>query len=161
MFRSFASIIIHHVIELINIVVLFQKLKEFRWLEGTDPETRRAKILRKTKWLISISRNTLVVLISSVIAYFLVEKFGLNDVFILTGEVEEGLPAWQLPWRFNTDLNNSTASNNSEAAGPFEIASDLGVGLVMLPLVSVMQQLAIAKFYTRKNHIKWFKKTRC
>ena len=131
---------------------ILQKLKEFRWFEGTDPETKRARILRKVKWLISISRNTLVVLTSTVIAYYLVETYKMRNLFILTGEVEEGLPAWQLPWRFNLNAT-STASNltaSKSPPGPLEIAEDLGIGLVMLPLVSVLQQLAIAKFYTRK-----------
>ena len=66
------------------------------------------------------------------------------DALTVTGDVEEGLPSWQLPWKFNLDTTNSTTS------GPIEMAEDFGIGLLMLPLVSMLQHLAIAKFYTRK-----------
>jgi hypothetical protein len=52
---------------------------------------------------------------------------------------------WQLPWQFNLNVTEV-----AEAAGPLEIAGELGIGLVMMPLVANLQQLAIAKFYTRK-----------
>ena len=65
------------------------------------------------------------------------------DALTVTGAVEEGLPSWQLPWKFNLDATNSTS-------GPIEMAEDFGIGLLMLPLVSMLQHLAIAKFYTRK-----------
>ena len=63
----------------------------------------------------------------------------------VTGDVEEGLPSWQLPWKFNLETTNS-----STTSGPIEMAEDFGIGLLMLPLVSMLQHLAIAKFYTRK-----------
>ena len=66
------------------------------------------------------------------------------DALTVTGDVEEGLPSWQLPWKFNLDTTNSSTS------GPIEMAEDFGIGLLMLPLVSMLQHLAIAKFYTRK-----------
>jgi hypothetical protein len=46
----------------------------------------RAKILQKLKWLISIARNCLVVIASSLIAYYLVEVWHMEDVLILTGK---------------------------------------------------------------------------
>ena len=66
------------------------------------------------------------------------------DALTVTGDVEEGLPSWQLPWKFNLDTTNSTSE------GPIEMAEEFGIGLLMLPLVSMLQHLAIAKFYTRK-----------
>ena len=86
-----------------------------------------------------------MILICSVIAYYAVEVMGMEDFLILTGDVESGIPQPQLPWLFN--LN---ATEAAVADGPIEIAGDLGLGLMMLPLVSNLQQLAIAKFYTRK-----------
>ena len=51
----------------------FQKFKDFRWCEGSDLESRRARVLRKAKWLVSISRNCLIVLFCAIMAYYLVE----------------------------------------------------------------------------------------
>lgn len=131
----------------IGILLFLRKIKELRWLEGADPESKRARILRKSKWILSIARNSMVVLISAVIAYIVTEVYGKTDALILTGSVEEGLPSWQLPWQFNS---NSTADDPS-FNNPLEMAADFGIGLLMLPLVSILQHLAIAKFYTRKN----------
>ncbi len=109
-------------------------------------DSRRALVVRKSKWLISISRNFLVIFACSMLAYLLVEYAAVTDAFYLTGAVDGGIPAVQLPWLFN--LN---ATEAAVADGPFDIAGDLGIGLVMLPLVANLQQLAIAKFYTRKK----------
>ena len=122
-----------------------QRLKEFDWCEGKDPEAGCGKVMKKTKWLLSISANCLVVVITSILAWLLV-SLGI-DLFSLTGEVDQGLPAWQLPWQFNRNTTNST----EEAEGPVQLAGELGVGLLMLPLVSILQHLAIAKHYAGQN----------
>ena len=119
-----------------------QGLKEFDWCEGKNPEAGYGKVVKKTKWLLSISANCLVVVITSILAWLLVT---MNiKLFSLTGEVDQGLPAWQLPWQFN---RNST----DEVEGPVQLAQELGVGLLMLPLVSILQHLAIAKHYAGQN----------
>ena len=122
-----------------------QRLKEFDWCEGKDPEAGCGKVMKKTKWLLSISANCLVVVITSILAWLLV-SLGI-DLFSLTGEVDQGLPAWQLPWQFNRNTTNST----EESEGPVQLAGELGVGLLMLPLVSILQHLAIAKHYAGQN----------
>ena len=64
---------------------LSQKLKDIHWCEGTDLETSRARWIHKAKWLISVSRNCLVVVLSTLVAYYLAEVAGMRDVLILTG----------------------------------------------------------------------------
>ena len=118
------------------------RLKEFDWYEGKDPEAGCGKVMKKTKWLLSISANCLVVVITSILAWLLV-SVGI-DLFSLTGEVDQGLPAWQLPWQFNRNTTD-------EVEGPVQLAGELGVGLLMLPLVSILQHLAIAKHYAGQN----------
>ena len=76
----------------------------------------------------------------SIIAWVLLDIISI-DVLTLTGEVDSGLPAWQLPWEFNRNLTTETY------VGPFELAQEFGLGLVMIPLVSILQHLAIAKNY--------------
>ena len=75
-----------------GILYFLRKLKEYDWCEGEDKEARRAKILKKTKWLLSISANCIVMLAMSLVPLFLLPT-GLT----LTGQVEGGLPTWQLP----------------------------------------------------------------
>ena len=119
---------------------LFQRLKEFNWCEGQNSDTDRAKIVKKSKWLLSISANCLVVVVTSVVAWVLVSQ-GI-DLINLTGSVDPGLPGWQLPWLFNRNTTDP-----GEWEGPVELAQELGIGLLMLPLVSILQHLAIAKHY--------------
>lgn len=125
------------------ILYFLRRLKEFNWCEGPDKESTRAKVIKKTKWLLSISANCLVVVLTSLVAWLMVDVAGI-DVLNLTGEVDQGLPAWQLPWEFN---RNATINGTSEPEGPVELASELGIGLLMLPMVSILQHLAIAKHY--------------
>ena len=109
-------------------------------------------MIKKTKWVLSISANCLVIVLTSLFAWILVDVAEL-DILNLTGEVDQGLPAWQLPWQFNRNTStsfensNETLTTESEAEGPLELASELGIGLVMLPMVSILQHLAIAKHY--------------
>merc|ERR1712025_1330790 len=105
------------------ILYFLRKLKEFKWFEGDDPEKTRAKVVKKTKWLFSISANCLVVIITSVLAWALVAH-GI-DVLLLTGEVDSGLPAWQLPWLFNRNTSvEITEITNNSTDFPADIAND-------------------------------------
>lgn len=133
------------------ILYFLRRLKEFNWCEGPDKESTRAKVIKKTKWILSISANCLVVVITSIVAWILVDVAKL-DVLHLTGEVDQGLPAWQLPWEFNRNSTLETVNGTDIAEGPLEVARELGIGLVMLPMVAILQHLAIAKHYagTRK-----------
>ncbi len=121
-------------------------MKELRWLEGTDPEAKRARILQKSKWALSVSRNSMVVVVAAFIAYVISDLYGNKTALTLTGFVQGGLPDWQLPWQFNVPQKQIQTLES-----PLEMAQDFGIGLLMLPLVSIMQHLAIAKFYTRKK----------
>jgi len=70
-------------------------------------------------------------------------RCGLN----LTGQVDQGLPPWQLPWEFNKNSTLEAINGTNITEGPLELAKELGIGLIMLPMVSILQHLAIAKHY--------------
>ena len=44
----------------------------------------------------------------------------------------------------------NTSSDNPITENPLDMAEDFGIGLAMVALVSILQHLAIAKFYTGK-----------
>ena len=52
-------------------------------------ESRRARVLRKAKWLVSISRNCLIVLLCAIMAYYLVE---VTEICHLTFDVQIAQP---------------------------------------------------------------------
>eukprot|EP00095_Tigriopus_kingsejongensis_P006119 maker-scaffold98_size375582-snap-gene-1.13 protein:Tk06119 transcript:maker-scaffold98_size375582-snap-gene-1.13-mRNA-1 annotation:"sulfate transporter " len=127
----------------IGILLFLRKVKDTHWCEGPDPETVRARFFSKLKWMISISRNCIIILLSGTVAYLLTEVYQMRDGLILTGDVEPGLPSIQLPWDIPTA--------NGTYIAPLELVSDLGMGIVMVPIVSFIQHLAIAKFYSSTN----------
>lgn len=101
------------------------------------------KIIKTFLWYLSISRNALIVLISGAIAYYWSKKYSPNDLpFKLSGKVEPGIPNFRLP-DFSLEINNKTV-------GFIEICEDLGSGIILVPLVSVLANVAIAKSFGKK-----------
>ena len=62
--------------------LFIKKIKDIK-IGGSKP-TKKQKIIMKTLWLISTSRNALMVLVCSLLAYLLHEP-GTESVFVLTG----------------------------------------------------------------------------
>ena len=123
-----------------------QNFRNFTFCRDTDTSRRRGRYLEKLKWFVTVSRNSIVLIISSLIAYVLKEVCDLKDSVDTTGDVPAGIPAWNLPWRFNS-------TKSEEDTGPIELANGFGVGLLMLPLVSMIQIIAIVQNFSRKNVI--------
>ena len=48
----------------------------------------------------------------------------------------------------NMSYAANTSSDNPITENPLDMAEDFGIGLAMVALVSILQHLAIAKFYT-------------
>lgn len=132
-------------------LLILRKQKEFQCGEGSDPAGGQAVVVKKTKWLFSISGNCLVVILSTLTA-FILHQNGLN-LLVLTGEVDSGIPPWQLPWNIpGTETSNSTTESiEMEDGDPWEIVSELRLGLLLLPLVSILQHNAIAKHYAASH----------
>ena len=124
-----------------------QVLKEYNWCEGDDKDSKRCKVVQKTKWLMSISSNCIVVLLVSIAAWILVDVAGYDDILTLTGKVDSGIPSPQLPWLFNRNISSCNSNGTIGPTEPFDLAGEFGLGLVMIPLVSILQHLAIAKHY--------------
>jgi solute carrier family 26 (sodium-independent sulfate anion transporter), member 11 len=97
-------------------------------------------VIRKFLFYLSISRNALIVLITAYFAYVLSRNY--DEVpFRLSEEVEPGIPSFKLP-DFSVEKDNKTI-------GFIEICSDIGSGLILLPLVSVLANVAIAKSFSK------------
>ena len=80
-------------------------------------------------WYLSTSRNALVVILAMILAYGV---SGEDEPFVLTGEIEPGLPQLSLPmYGLHED--------------PLSILIDLGSLCITLPLVTILGHVAIAK----------------
>lgn len=98
----------------------------------------------KIMWLVSTSRNAIVVIVCSAVAYQM-ETSGSGSPFVLTGPVRSGLPAFSLP-PFSTQVKNETLSF-------LEMCSELGSGIVLVPIISVLGNVAIAKAFASGDSI--------
>ncbi|CAL4197565.1 unnamed protein product, partial [Meganyctiphanes norvegica] len=103
-------------------------------LEGSKNEGVSKKILFYT----SLGRNALLVIVSSIIAYCL---DGENQPFTLTGHVEAGIPPAAIP-AFSITRGNGTLYF-------MDIMADVGIGVVMIPFVSMLYIVAIASAFSK------------
>ena len=119
-------------------------------------------ITKRVIWIITVSRNSIVLILTSLLAYYLIEIKQMESVIEVTGMVKKGIPSWNLPWIFTTSIGDDsdylrsnssinedqTVLNQAEGSqtiddGPWNIADGIGSGLIFLPLVSMIQVIAI------------------
>ncbi|XP_045535570.1 sodium-independent sulfate anion transporter [Papilio machaon] len=115
-------------------------MKDIRLKEPEDDKGRRsAKIIQRSLWFVGVSRNAVVVVIASVIAFLVYED--KNYPLMLTGSITPGLPTPRLP-PFSSTIGNTTTS-----AG--QMLAHLGSGLIVVPIVGIISNVAIAKAFSK------------
>lgn len=102
--------------------------------------TKSGRFFKKLIWYISIARNAIVVLIASIIA-FNWSPVETEIPFELSGKVVSGIPSFTLP-PFTIQNGNTTYSF-------LEICSELKTGIIVVPLVAVLANIAIAKSFSK------------
>ncbi|XP_076038499.1 sodium-independent sulfate anion transporter-like [Oratosquilla oratoria] len=123
-------------------VCVIMVLKELPRLQlrclGEDLKTSCERVTSKILFFLSVSRNAIVVLLSTGVAYAL---RGDHQPFTLTGTVAPGVPQAQLP-PLRITVHNETLSFR-------EVLGDLGVGVVMVPAIAILYHIAIATTFAR------------
>lgn len=105
-----------------------------------SPDRPSTPVIKNILFYVSISRNALIVLITSYFAYLLSLQY--DEVpFKLSEKVDPGVPSFKLP-EFSVNKDNRTV-------GFVEICGDIGSGLILLPLVSILANVAIAKSFCK------------
>lgn len=121
---------------LMFLLLLRQLLSQVKFKQET-PLTQRFK---KVLWYISISRNALVVFFSGLMVYVWVHKSSLEAVpFALSSKVSSAMPSIKLP-PFAFQHGNRTYVFT-------DILQELGSGVVLVPIVAVLANVAIAKAF--------------
>ncbi|XP_063240339.1 sodium-independent sulfate anion transporter-like isoform X2 [Bacillus rossius redtenbacheri] len=123
----------------IAVLLAIRKMKDLHiGPKDISCQTRTMQILNKCIWFFTISRNATVVLICSVIAF----KLSSNGItpFLLSGRIQSGLPPLGPP-SFSARSGNSTYSF-------VQMCEQLGSGIAVVPLVSVLANVAIAKAFS-------------
>ncbi|XP_077272863.1 sodium-independent sulfate anion transporter isoform X1 [Temnothorax americanus] len=120
-------------------LLVFRKLKDIDCRCAKNKrDTPRNATIKKILWYFSIGRNALVVLITATIAY----QFEMNTgsvPFRLSGKIEAGFPKVSLP-PFSSQVGNQTYTF-------FDMCTHYGIGLGILPVISVLANVAIAKAF--------------
>ncbi|NWY71973.1 S2611 protein, partial [Erithacus rubecula] len=92
-------------------------------------------------WVCGTARNALVVLFAGLVAYSF-QVMGWQP-FRLTGSIPQGLPPLRPP-RFSLAAPNGTV--------PFQsLLQDMGAGLAVVPLMGLLETIAIAKAFASQN----------
>lgn len=91
--------------------------------------------------MIGTSRNTILVVLSGVIGYFL-HQDGITP-FKIIGVVPQGLPTFQPPQFSDTNNNNGT----EETISFVTMLENLSSGIVVVPLVGLLEDIAICKAF--------------
>ncbi|KAH9499580.1 hypothetical protein Btru_074179, partial [Bulinus truncatus] len=130
------------------IVMLLKKLREIKWSDSnvSSSEIPISKIIfRKFLWIVGTACNAIVVITAAGVVAIM-EEHGLNDTVAVTGHIKSGMPDVSFP-KFEVDVGNVTLSTK-------EIFSSLGAGLAIVPLLAVVETMAIGKAFARLNNYK-------
>ncbi|XP_029176003.1 sodium-independent sulfate anion transporter-like [Nylanderia fulva] len=120
-------------------LLLFRKLKDIYCPCAKDKRNSvRNTAIKKILWYLSIGRNALIVLVTAVIAYQFEATTG-SVPFRLSGQIKSGLPTVSLP-PFSVQVGNQTYTF-------LDMCAHYGSGIVMLPLIAVLVNVAIAKAF--------------
>ncbi|NXQ06597.1 S2611 protein, partial [Vidua macroura] len=92
-------------------------------------------------WISATARNALVVLFAGLVAYSFQVRG--SQPFRLTGSIPQGLPAFRPP-RFSLAAPNGTVPFHS-------MVQDMGVGLAVVPLMGLLESVAIAKAFASQS----------
>lgn len=119
---------------------LLKRLKEIKWRKDDEPFTTRQKVAEKTLWVVSTARNAIVVIVASGMAAALYEN-GVEK-FTLTGNITSGIPSFKPPSFTLVDGNRTYTAH--------DFFENLGLGVVMVPLVGIIEIIAVGKAFGRK-----------
>ncbi|XP_056127856.1 sodium-independent sulfate anion transporter [Rhinichthys klamathensis goyatoka] len=94
-------------------------------------------------WSIATIQNALVVVAATAVAYS--SEVTGHHFFSLTGKTAKGLPPFKAPPLSETIANGTVITFS-------DIAKDLGGGLAVIPLMGVLESIAIAKAFGSQNN---------
>ncbi|NXT89003.1 S2611 protein, partial [Anhinga rufa] len=104
-------------------------------------EPLAARVSYLIVWTTATARNAVVVLFAGLVAYSF-QVMG-SQPLTLTGSIPQGLPAFRLPC-FSMATPNGTIPFRS-------MVEDMGVGLAVVPLMGLLETVAIAKAFASQN----------
>ncbi|XP_036324611.1 sodium-independent sulfate anion transporter [Rhagoletis pomonella] len=126
------------------VVLLMMRLLSSLKIGPKEP-TLRSKtqnIFNKVMWLIGTSRNAILVIVCGILGYMLHSE-GENTPFRVIGYIPAGMPTVQPP-PFHMSANETLSGHEENF---IDMVKNLGSGLIVLPLISLMETISIAKAF--------------
>ncbi|XP_055902228.1 sodium-independent sulfate anion transporter [Eupeodes corollae] len=127
----------------IVILLTMRRLASFK-IGGKEESswTNFHKIMNKIIWIIGTSRNAILVIVCGAMGYYFNStEHGIP--FKVIGYIPPGLPTFQLP-PFSITTNTTDGLKTETFA---ELISGMGSGLIVVPLISLMENIAICKAF--------------
>jgi len=132
------------------LLVLLKKLKEFIDSKMKTETNKAKKILFKIVWIICTARNAVIVILCAGVAAALYEPGKDEDnFFTLTGNVKEGIPTPAVPSFTFSMYDNKTGQDITRTTS--QMFSDIGEGFIVVTLIGLLESIAIAKAFARRN----------
>ncbi|XP_059146486.1 sodium-independent sulfate anion transporter-like [Physella acuta] len=125
-------------------VILLKTLRDIKWKKKNTVHITE-RMLHKATWLIGTSSNAIVVITAAGVAAIL-ERHDVTNTISLTGEIAQGLPPFAAP-SFEINQGNITMSSG-------ELLGSLGAGIGIVPLLAVVESMAVGKAFARVNGYK-------
>ncbi|KAM7067108.1 sodium-independent sulfate anion transporter isoform 1-T1 [Molossus nigricans] len=124
------------------LLLLLLKLLQDHLPPGHREMPLAARLSHGLLWTVTTARNALVVSFAALAAYSF-EVTGYQP-FVLTGKIVEGLPSLRTP-PFSLTTANRTASFT-------DMVQDMGAGLATVPLMGLLESIAVAKSFASQNN---------
>lgn len=108
------------------------------------------RVINKLIWLVGTARNAILVVVTGLIAYYL-QQSGQNDLQLI-GEIPPGMPEFQLPPFSIPEIRNETSGEIIQKGETFsEMVSAMGSSLVVVPLIALLENIAVCKAFGMTN----------
>ncbi|KAK3877558.1 hypothetical protein Pcinc_017744 [Petrolisthes cinctipes] len=118
------------------VLLLMRKLKDLKAVKPQQHDTTGTRVWKKLVFLMSVGRNAIVVIVAGIIA----ASLNKDQPFTITGEIQPGLPNFVVP-PFHTTINGTYFSFS-------DMMSEVGIGLAIIPLISILESIAIASAFS-------------
>ncbi|XP_044272554.1 sodium-independent sulfate anion transporter-like isoform X2 [Tribolium madens] len=118
-------------------LVALKEIRVFGSLHHRPDWSPRRNFLGKLIFLLSLARNALIVIIGTLISYYLYDQ----KPFKITGKVSGGFPPFKPP-PFSTNFTGTESTFSDMVQG-------YGVSFIFIPLLSILEAVSIAKAFSK------------
>lgn len=111
-------------------------------------KSTRHKVINKLLWVFGTARNAILLVICGGFGYWMQTTSSSPPPFKQIGDIPSGLPDFQVP-KFSLSANESSTGQEQSFV---HVLSSFGSGLIVVPLIGLMENIAICKAFGELPH---------